>query len=129
MANDFLVVFQLCQDILNSVAQAKQSLIQSCLETLLAFLSWIPMYYIIYSDLIDRLIFIIPSDYLRGYTMSCLIEIAGLKVETNNKEEVNKFLFMLKNATVEFLKIVPLYTDRNDIKKYKSTLRKKWMHF
>ena len=95
---------------LENLNQAKQSLIRACLETLHAFLSWIPMYYIVYTDLIDKLIFIMQSEVLRTYAMACLVEIAGLKLDPNNKDEVSKYLFMLKNTTIELNKILPLTT-------------------
>jgi hypothetical protein len=38
------------------------------------------MYYIVYTDLIDKLIFIMQSESLRSYAMACLVEIAGLKL-------------------------------------------------
>jgi hypothetical protein len=63
--------------------QVKQSLIKACLETLNAFLSWIPMVYIIYSDLIDKLVLMFPSDYLRNHALACLVEIASLTIDDN----------------------------------------------
>ncbi len=44
------------------------------------------MYYIVYTDLIDKLIFIMQSESLRSYAMSCLVEIAGLKLQQGNKD-------------------------------------------
>lgn len=88
MVKDFTTIFQLCKLILENLNQAKQSLVKACLETLHAFLSWIPMYYIICTDLIDKLIFILQSEYLRISALSCLVEIAGLKLDPNNKEEL-----------------------------------------
>jgi hypothetical protein len=40
------------------------------------------------------------SEPLRSYAMACLVEIAGLKLEDNNKDEIAKFLFLLKNVTI-----------------------------
>lgn len=53
------------------------------------------------------------SDALRTYAISCLVEIAGLKIDPNNKEEIGKFLLMLKNTTVELNKILPLLHDKD----------------
>lgn len=86
MVNDFTTIFELCKLILENLAQAKQSLVRACLETLHAFLSWIPMYYIVYTDLIDKLVFIMQSEPLRTYSMACLVEIAGLKLDGTNKD-------------------------------------------
>jgi exportin-1 len=78
MNTDFTTIFSLCKLILENMHQAKQTLVRACLETLNAFLSWIPMYYIIYTDLIDKLVLMFPSDYLRNHALACLVEIASL---------------------------------------------------
>lgn len=44
------------------------------------------MYYIIYSDLIDNLVIMFPSDYLRNHALACLVEIASLPIDGNNEE-------------------------------------------
>ena len=129
MVKDFTTIFELCKLILENLGQAKQSLVKACLETLHAFLSWIPMYYIIYTDLIDKLIFIIQSEYLRPYAMGCLVEIAGLSIDPNNKDEMSKYVYLLKNFTVELSKIMPLYKDKEEIRKYKQFVRKRWNVF
>lgn len=86
MNTDFTTIFELCKLILQNIGQVKQSLIRACLETLNAFLSWIPMYYIVYSDLIDGLVVMFPSDYLRNHALACLVEIASLPIDTNNED-------------------------------------------
>lgn len=73
MNTDFTTVFELCKLVLENVHQAKQSLVRACLETLNAFLSWIPMYFIIYTDLIDKLVLMFPSDMLRNHALACLV--------------------------------------------------------
>jgi exportin-1 len=84
MNADFTTIFELCKIILQNFSQVKQSLLRACLETLNAFLSWIPMYYIIYSDLIENLVLMFPSDYLRNHALACLVEIASLPIDGNN---------------------------------------------
>lgn len=84
MNADFTTIFELCKLILQNFSQVKQSLLRACLETLNAFLSWIPMYYIIYSDLIENLVMMFPSDYLRNHALACLVEIASLPIDGNN---------------------------------------------
>jgi hypothetical protein len=85
MNADFTTIFSLCKLILQNINQVKQSLIRACLETLNAFLSWIPMYYIIYSDLIESLVMMFPSDYLRNHALACLVEIASLEILKNDE--------------------------------------------
>lgn len=87
------------------------------------------MYYIVYTDLIDKLIVIMQSEALRTYAMSCLVEIAGLKLDTNNKEEIVKFMMMLKNTTIELNKILPITTDKDELVKLKTNIRKRWQVF
>ena len=99
MNKDFTIIFQLCKQVLESMATLRQSLIRVCLETLNAFLSWIPLYFIIYTDLIDRLCLMIPSDYLRNHALSCLVEVAALPIDAGSEEEKMKFLFMLQRVT------------------------------
>lgn len=73
MNSDFTTIFELCKLILENVYQAKPTLVNACLETLNAFLSWIPMYYIICTDLIDKLVMLLSNDYLRNSALSCLV--------------------------------------------------------
>ena len=61
MVKDFTTIYELCNLILNNLSQAKLSLVKACLETLHAFLSWIPMYYIVYTDLIDKLLLLLSN--------------------------------------------------------------------
>lgn len=84
MSSDFETIFKLCQLVLDNSNQAKPSLIKSCLETLHAFLSWIPMYYVICTPLIEKLIDLLNSDILRNSALSCLVEIAGLEINQGN---------------------------------------------
>ena len=73
MGNDFTTIFNLCNMVLENAHQAKQSLVRACLETLNAFLSWIPMYYIICTDMIEKLVNMFESDYLRNHALACLV--------------------------------------------------------
>ena len=52
MVDDFRTIFDLCNLVLDNMTEAKTSLVRACLETLHAFLSWIPMYFIICTNLI-----------------------------------------------------------------------------
>lgn len=78
MNDDFTTIYQLCDLILKNRQQARPSLIKACLETLNAFLTWIPIFYIICTDLPEKLIGILESDPHRNSALQCLIEIASL---------------------------------------------------
>ena len=99
MNQDFTMIFELCKVVLENAHQAKPSLVKACLETLNAFLSWIPMYYIIYSDMIEKLVMMFQSDFLRNYALACLVEIAALPIDTNDDNQKQKFMFMLQRVT------------------------------
>lgn len=53
ICNEFSEIFRLCKEILESAT--KPSLIKATLETLLRFLSWIPLGYIFETDLLQLL--------------------------------------------------------------------------
>jgi hypothetical protein len=125
MNSDFTTIFQLCKFILENAHQAKPSLVNSCLETLNAFLSWIPMYYIICTDLIDKLVMMLASDYLRNNALSCLVEIAGLEIDKNNTEETTKFVIMLRDVTKELNNLIPLSNDDESVQKMLKSIKKK----
>lgn len=86
MSSDFETIFKLCQLVLDNANQAKPSLTKACLETLHAFLAWIPMYYIICTPLIDKLMQLLDSDYLRNPALTCLVEIASLPINQGNSD-------------------------------------------
>ena len=129
MSSDFETIFKLCQLVLDNSNQAKPSLIKSCLETLHAFLSWIPMYYVICTPLIEKLIDLLNSDILRNSALSCLVEIAGLEINQGNIDEINKFCFMLRECTIQLNKILPLTTDQYEINRIQNGARRRWAAF
>lgn len=53
ICNEFSEIFRLCKEILEKAT--KPSLIKATLETLLRFLSWIPLGYIFETDLLQLL--------------------------------------------------------------------------
>lgn len=53
ICNEFSEIFHLCKEILEKAT--KPSLIKATLDTLLRFLSWIPLGYIFETDLLDLL--------------------------------------------------------------------------
>jgi hypothetical protein len=125
MNTDFTTIFELCKCVLQNLSQVKPSLLKACLETLNAFLSWIPMYYIIYSDLIENLVLMFPSDYLRNHALACLVEIASLPIDSNNEDEKRKYLFMLQKVTEELNTLIPLSKDDGDLKQMLNSVKKK----
>jgi len=81
MTDQFGRVNELCYWVLGQAltTQVAPSLVKSCLRTLQAFLSWIPLHFIFNTDLIDNLIqhFILPI-HSRNEAIKCFTEIASL---------------------------------------------------
>nr|CAG4640611.1 EOG090X00LI [Eulimnadia texana] len=77
MCSEFSQIFQLCQFVMDNSQNA--ALVGSTLETLLRFLSWVPLGYIFETKLIETLIFkFLAVPLFRNVTLKCLTEIAGL---------------------------------------------------
>lgn len=95
MIQDFSCIMELCLMILRSFVQnqgIKQTLIKVALETLYAFMSWIPLYYIFTSDLIENaLLPLVEHQQLRNLSIKCLTEIVLIPFQANNSEESKQF--------------------------------------
>jgi exportin-1 len=76
---DFPLIHDLCEFVLTH--SQKSELIQKTLQTLHAFLSWIPLGYIFESSLLDTLLKLSPNPEFRNVALQCLGEIGGLAVE------------------------------------------------
>nr|CAG4635920.1 EOG090X00LI [Eubosmina coregoni] len=77
MCSEFSQIFQLCQFVMDNSANA--ALVGATLETLLRFLSWVPLGYIFETKLITTLIFkFLNVPLFRNVTLKCLTEIASL---------------------------------------------------
>ena len=125
MNQDFTTIFDLCKLVLQNAHQAKQSLVRACLETLNAFLSWIPLYYIIYTDMVDKLVLMFQSDYLRNHALGCLVEIASLTIQANDEHQKSKYLFMLQRVTEELNKLIPLTYQSEKVEQILNSVKKK----
>ncbi|EPX75247.1 nuclear export receptor Crm1 [Schizosaccharomyces octosporus yFS286] len=107
MCGEFAEIFQLCSQVLERAQ--KPSLIKATLETLLRFLSWIPLGYIFETAITEQ----ITSRFLtvpafRNVTMECLTEIAGL---TSQPQYNNKFVSMFQLVMTAVNSMLPLQTD------------------
>lgn len=83
MHEEFTKVFELCDEILRNADKVSAALSRSCLETLYSFLGWIPLFYIFFSDIIERIVQFISSDAHREPALRCLVEIVSLKIADN----------------------------------------------
>lgn len=84
-SSEFKSVFDLCMFVLNSYlsdpVKMNTSLIATCLETIQAFLSWMPIYYVFMTDLCDLIILnFISKKRFTLVALKCLEEIWGLDI-------------------------------------------------
>ncbi|KAL0087845.1 nuclear export factor CRM1 [Phycomyces blakesleeanus] len=111
MCGEFAGIFQLCKEVLDKAN--KPSLILATLETLLRFLSWIPLGYAFETTLIDTLCnrFLTERE-TRNVTLQCLTEIGGLNVENSYHDKlVALFTSVMTSVNV----MVPPSTDLAEV--------------
>lgn len=91
MCSEFGKVFQLCMFVLNN--SQRPPLLQATLQTLLRFLSWIPLAYIFETSLLEVLAcrFFVMGPY-RNATLKCLVEIGTMTVPENHNDALAKLL-------------------------------------
>lgn len=109
MCLEFSSIFQLCNEVLQSANQ--ESLISRTLETLLRFLSWIPLGYIFETNIIDTLrTRFLETPEFRNITLKCLTEIGGLKTEGQGQYD-EKQVEMFTEVLTTISRIIPLSLD------------------
>ena len=118
--NDFISVCEVCtfvaKNYLADATQVKTSLVKTCLETLHSFLSWIPMYYILMTDLIETIL--IPFLAIKKHlliVLKCFEEIFNLPVTNELKEAKEEARTRLLKTFSMFLKQISVYynPDKN----------------
>ncbi|KAI9023764.1 nuclear export factor CRM1 [Phycomyces nitens] len=111
MCGEFSGIFQLCKEVLDKAN--KPSLILATLETLLRFLSWIPLGYVFETTLIDTLCnrFLTERE-TRNVTLQCLTEIGGLNVENNYHD---KLVALFTSVMTSVNAMVPPSTDLAEV--------------
>ncbi|KAM3583599.1 Karyopherin transporter [Umbelopsis sp. WA50703] len=109
MCSQFFAIYQLCKEVLDHAK--KPELIKVTLETLLRFLSWIPLGYIFETDLVTILCnkYLTSPEY-RIITLKCLTEIGALSVQ-ENYNYCRKFGAMFTCAMTHINKMVPITKD------------------
>lgn len=108
---DFSRVFQLCQSVFESskdLQTSRPSLLVATLGTLEKFLSWIPLGYILETQLIEKLVSFILSPALRNATLPCLVEIATLHAPPRYGE---RFTLLYVSFVKQLATVLPLDTD------------------
>eukprot|EP01104_Vermistella_antarctica_P005997 TRINITY_DN16731_c0_g1_i1.p1 TRINITY_DN16731_c0_g1~~TRINITY_DN16731_c0_g1_i1.p1 ORF type:complete len:1068 (-),score=371.53 TRINITY_DN16731_c0_g1_i1:114-3317(-) len=93
--NEFNQIYQLCEYILHQTSVP--SLLFVTLGTLLKFLNWIQLVYILKTDMIELLITkFLPEPMFRNVALQCITEIGGLSIGNAHDEHFVKLfgLFM-----------------------------------
>lgn len=120
----FEEIFQLCREVLDKAV--KHSLIKATLETLLRFLSWMPLNYVFDTSLIDMLLtrvrfasfLIFDSLFIeqfletlefRNVTLRCLSEIAVMNID---KEYDPKFVILFAMVMASINRMIPPTTGQ-----------------
>jgi len=76
--NEFGLIHELGEYVL--LHSQKPSLIRTTLQTLHAYLSWVPLGYIFESSLVETLLKLFPTVEFRNVALQCLTEVASLNI-------------------------------------------------
>ena len=71
--SEFRLIHELCLFVLN--ASQKPDLIRVTLETLHAYLSWVPLGFILESNIVEVLLKLFPQPHYRNVALQCLSEV------------------------------------------------------
>uniref|UniRef100_A0A6B2KWV4 Exportin-1 n=1 Tax=Arcella intermedia TaxID=1963864 RepID=A0A6B2KWV4_9EUKA len=104
--DDFHGIFRLCTLVLTE--SKSLSLLKTTLETLLRYLSWIPVSYIFQTPIIEVLATkFFPVSEFRNVTLKCLSEIAALKTDTH----FDKFQMLFYHVITQLRMFLPVASD------------------
>ena len=102
--SEFAQIFELCNWVLESAAS--EPLVLVTLQTLLRFLSWIPLGYVFETNLVESLLTrFLTRDSLRNITTECLTEIVSLTFYSSYNKDTFKNIYVL--FLQQLVKIVP----------------------
>ena len=127
---EFSAVYEVCNFVaksyLSNQSVVKSSLIKTCLSTLHSFLSWIPVYYVLMTDLIDTVLipFLGTKKYLIT-TLKCFEEVFGMELPSDSSEIENNAQMQMYNAFHKFIaKLSVHYNANKDLELERKTLKK-----
>ncbi len=109
MCAEFASVFQLCAEVLTSAQQP--SLLKATLETLLRFMSWIPLGYVFETNIIELLrTRFLQSNEFRNHALRCLTEIGSLQIGADPNYN-NKMMEMFMGVMTTIAELIPINTN------------------
>ncbi|KAL4493983.1 hypothetical protein ABPG72_022000 [Tetrahymena utriculariae] len=108
MNEQFQHIYELCYYITSNSAQnlsaVKPSLIKACLETFHVYLSWIPLGFIIDTDMADIFLFFVVQTDFKEIAIKCLTEIILLKLDIcQNNNEILKMKNKILDVYFKFI--------------------------
>lgn len=128
-AKEFESIYKVCDFVLKGYLKdpstVKTTLLRSCLETLCAFLSWMPLVYVFYTDLIEGILIPLVTDK-RVYLLilKCLEEIVSIDFSEDDAETQlkvrKKLILFISEFLQQLMKIQPLtrsFQTERDMKK------------
>eukprot|EP00124_Ichthyophonus_hoferi_P003430 Ihof_evm3s296 gene=Ihof_evmTU3s296 len=109
MCNQFGEVFELCIFVINNASSPP--LLLATLETLLKFLTWIPVGYMFETNLVDLLIkkFLVVTQY-RNLTLRCLHELCQTELKDNRTYD-SQLIKLYHSVLVQIRVIIPPSSD------------------
>jgi exportin-1 len=109
MSSEFSNVFELCMFVLNNTTNAP--LLTATLETLLRFCYWIPMGFMMKTEICRLLIYrFLDVPEFQNVTLKCLTEIASISKE-NTREYQQEYVEFFRSTIQQLKKIIPLDYD------------------
>ena len=115
-AKEFQSVYQICDQVLREYiknkSSVKLSLLKGCLDTLSAFLNWMPLVYVFKTDLIENILVPMLSDkrvYLQS--LKCLEQIVVIKFDDEDQETQDqirkKLVLFISDFLQQLMSILP----------------------
>ncbi|ODN05594.1 Exportin-1 [Orchesella cincta] len=109
MCQEFSQIFQLCQFVMDN--SGNPNLVGTTLETLLRFLSWIPIGYIFETELIPTLTLkFLNVPQFRNVTLKCLTEISTVTVPHYEQ----RFIQLFSQSMTQLEQMIPLTLNIRD---------------
>jgi len=101
-SQQFAMIYNLCEFVLENAG--KPELLSITLDTLLRFLSWIPIAYIFETNMVTLLINrFLEAPIFRNQAVKCLTEIGGLNIGNMHDQHFSQLLVMFMTKLESFL--------------------------
>ncbi|KAK9798116.1 hypothetical protein WJX73_000475 [Symbiochloris irregularis] len=113
---EFRLIHELCLFVLN--ASQKADLVRATLATLAAYLTWVPLGYVLESNIVELLLKLFPPAPTRNLALQCLTEVAGLTVAAEYNPHFQRlftiFMSQLQGVLAPAVNIPLAYENGSD---------------